>query len=265
MMHFKNKTAEAFGKAAGAYDGVAVVQQETGNKLLDLLCNEAIKPEAIPEAILDIGSGTGKMTMKLAYLFPKANVIGIDIAQNMIRFASNQHKRSNLKFICADTDFMPLENNSIDLVVSNLMLQWSLSTDNTLRQWHRVIRPKGRIFFTTLGPNSLYELRDSWKKIDNYSHVNIFVDSHYLINCLTNTGFNNIQIKIINHYRFFDSLYELMLELKTLGAHNLQHKRKPGLFGKRKFELLKKYYEKYRNTNKKLCLTYEVYYVSAIK
>lgn len=258
----KIQIAKSFSKAANAYDKAAILQQEVGNKLLGLLHNVKIQPKIIA----DLGSGTGKMTLELAYLFPNAKVLGIDIAENMVQFACNHFKKTNnLDFICADADCLPFSNNSIDMIISNLMLQWSVNLEVTLSQWQRVLESEGKLFFSSLGSNSLHELRTAWKEVDHYPHVNTFVDKTYLIRCLTMLQFKNIQIKTAYHYRFFKTLRELMQELKTLGTHSLQHKRKPGLFGKKKFKLLQESYEKFRGNNGKLAMTYEVYYVSAIR
>ncbi|EKE01232.1 MAG: hypothetical protein ACD_21C00189G0014 [uncultured bacterium] len=258
----KAKIAQSFGKAASVYDEVAILQQEVGVNLYDLLKSTNIQPAKI----LDVGSGTGKMTLELAHLFPDAAVLGVDIADSMVRFARTNFKQTdNLDFICADADFLPLANNSIDLIVSNLMLQWSANCKATLSEWWRVMKSGGVFFFSTLGPGSLHELRTAWQKVDSDSHVNFFVDQHTLKRCLVNAQFKNIQVKMVNHSRFFNSLHELMTDLKILGAHNLQHKRKPGLLGKRKFMLLQEAYEKFRCENGKLCVTYEVYYVSAVR
>lgn len=257
----KIQIAKSFSKAADAYDGAAILQQEVGNKLLDLLHSAKTQPKTIA----DLGSGTGKMTLELAHLFPKAKVLGIDIAENMVQFARSHFKKTNnLDFICADADCLPFSNNSIDMIISNLMLQWSVNLEITLSQWQRILKPNGKLFFSSLGPNSLHELRTAWKEVDHYPHVNTFIDKTYLICCLTMLQFKNIQIKTVNHYRFFKTLRELMQELKILGTHSLQHKRKPGLFGKKKFKLLQESYEKFRGNNGKLAMTYEVYYVSAI-
>jgi malonyl-CoA O-methyltransferase len=255
----KTKIAKAFSKAASVYDEVAILQQEVGNKLLDLLNTTKNQPATI----LDLGSGTGKMTLKLASLFPKAKVLGIDIATNMLQFAHNHCKKNNLHFIGADADRLPFTNNSIALITSNLMLQWSVNLKATLNEWLRVIEPGGKLFFSTLGSGSLHELRTSWKAVDNHLHVNTFLDKNHLIYCLTQMQLKNIKIKTANHYRLFNSLQEILLELKTLGAHNLQHRRPLGLFGKTNFKTLQEHYEKFR-INGKLRTTYEVYYVSAI-
>ena len=235
----KSNIAKSFNKAANVYDKAAILQQEVASNLLDLLNIAKTKPTII----LDLGSGTGKMTLELAYLFSKTKVLGVDIAANMVQFAHSHYKKNNIDFICADADHLPFANNSVDLITSNLMLQWSTNLEATLNEWSRVLEPCGKLFFSTLGPNSLHELRAAWKAVDHYSHVNTFLDKHYLVYYLTKLQFKNIKIKTVSHYRFFNSLRELILELKTLGAHNLQHKRQPGLFGKTNFKILQEHYE----------------------
>lgn len=274
MQNYKTKIARTFGRAAANYDDVAILQQEVREHLINLL------PLSTPKTILDLGSGTGVLSAKLANLFPNANVSGIDIANNMIEFSRASWKKiTNLEFTCADADCLPCAKESIDLAISNLMLQWSVNIKTTFSQLHRAIKPNGKLLLSTLGNNSLYELKNAWGKIDDYMHVNNFSTKDEIIDCLSQIKFKNIQIDTINYRYFFNSVYELMLQLKILGANNLQSKRKNGLYGKKTFVLLQKYYQEAANsailltqdnaelavTNIQIPATYEVYYVSATK
>lgn len=273
MQNYKTKIARTFGRAAANYDGAAILQQEVREHLINLL------PLFAPRTILDLGSGTGVLSAKLANLFPNANVSGIDIANNMIEFSrANWKKITNLEFTCADADCLPCAKESIDLLISNLMLQWSIDIKITLSQLHWAIKPNGALLFSTLGDNSLYELKNAWGKIDDYMHVNDFLHKDKIVDYLSQLEFKNIQINTINYRYFFNSVYELMLQLKILGANSLQSKRRTGLYGKKTFSMLQKYYQEFCNypcdteqlatelqKNIKLPATYEVYYVSATK
>lgn len=260
MQNYKTKIARTFGCAAANYDDVAILQQEVREQLISLL------PLFAPRTILDLGSGTGVLSAKLANLFPNANVLGIDIAHNMVEFSrASWQEITNLEFTCADADYLPCAKESIDLVMSNLMLQWSVNIKTTLSQSHQAIKPNGKLLFSTLGNNSLYELKNAWSKIDDYMHVNNFSTKDEIINCLSQLKFKNIQIDTINHRYFFNSVYELMLQLKILGANNLQSKRRDGLYGKKTFFMLQKHYQELTTNTIQLPATYEVYYVSATK
>lgn len=274
MQNYKIKIAHTFSRAAANYDNIALLQQEVREHLINLL------PSFTPKTILDLGSGTGILSAKLATLFPNANVSGIDIANNMIEFSRAKWQEiANLEFICADADCLPCNKGSIDLIISNLMLQWSIDIKTTLGQLYQAIKPNGKLLFSTLGNGSLCELKNAWGKIDDYMHVNNFSNKDEIINCLDQLKFKNIQINTINYYYYFNSVRELMLQLKMLGANNLQSKRRNGLYGKKTFALLQKYYREAANsdilltqnnaeltvTNIQIPATYEVYYVSATK
>ena len=260
MQTYKTKIARTFGRAAANYDNVAILQQEAREQLISLL------PLFAPKTILDLGSGTGVLSAKLANLFPDANVLGIDIANNMIEFSQTSWQEiTNLEFTCADADYLPCAKESIDLAISNLMLQWSVNIKTTLGQLHRAIRPNGKLLFSTLGGNSLHELKNAWSKIDNYMHVNNFSSKNEIIDCLNQLNFKNIQIDTMNYRYFFNSVHELMLQLKILGANNLQSKRRDGLYGKKTFFMLQQYYQEATTNTMQLPATYEVYYVSATK
>ena len=78
--------------------------------------------------------------------------------------------------VCADSYQLPLKSNSVDFVVSNLMMQWCSDLKTLFYECHRVLKPQGLILFTTFGPETLKELKRSWSVVDSSPHVNEFID-----------------------------------------------------------------------------------------
>lgn len=256
----KDKVRESFNKAVATYDSVTFLQSEAGEGLIRLLPDQNFKN------VLDLGCGTGSLTKRLAKKFSQTKIFGVDIADKMVSYAKRICAiEKNIDFLCADADFLPLADNSNDLVFSNLMLQWLPNIESTLQEICRVLVKDGMLVLSTLGSNSLNELRDSWSRIDGYKHTSNFIGEDKIKNLLDKSNFKIIEFKKNHHYRLFDTLYELMLELKMLGAHNLNCERHKGLVGKNKFKKLEALYEGYRNSCGKLPLSYEVYYIYAIK
>ncbi len=257
----KTQIARSFNRAAASYNQASFLQLEVGEKIfgwLDLIES--------PRTVVDLGCGTGWLTANLASMFPEAKVMGIDIADQMINYARKYFgAERNLSFLCADADRLPIVDKYIDLIFSNLMLQWSPDIEITLAEWARVLKPGGCLFLSMVGAGSLKELQSSWSKVDNYQHVSNFVSQEQLLLAIKGAGFKNVQFKKHSFCRTFNSIYELMLEFKMLGTHNLCVGRHQGLLGKNKFRQLQKFYDAYRDHNHKLPATFEVYYVEADK
>ena len=262
LVQNKIQIAHSFNRAAKSYNQVNFLQREVGNRLFqwtDDFADTSIK-------IADLGCGTGIITAKLAQAFPQARLLGIDIADSMIQYAQNSFaEEKNLNFITADADNLPFENNSFDIIFSNLMLQWSLNLKNTFAELRRVLKPQGSLIFSTLGPGSLNELRSAWAKVDGYQHVSSFVSKNQLIDDIMSAQFKILKFEEVYHYRSFDTALDLMQELKKLGANNLNVERHKGFFSKKKFEQLQMFYDIYRDKNNKLPATFEIYYLYAIK
>jgi hypothetical protein len=144
------------------------------------------------------------------------------------------------------------------------MLQWVADLETVLHELWQALIPDGNLIFSIVGEKSLHELKISWAEIDNYPHVHNFCSNEILLSFLENAGFKHVELIQRYHYRFFSTLHDLMMELKTLGAHSQHPQRQTSLLGKTKFVNLQAAYEKYRGQNG-LPVTYEIYYVIARK
>src|SRR5690606_13457587 len=135
----KKKIAHSFSRAANTYDSVAQLQRDVGTELLKKL------PDVLPEKarILDLGSGTGFFTTKLAQQYPQAQVLGLDLAEGMLHF-SRKSASDSIQWLCGDAEFLPLTDNSVDLVFSSLAIQWCNNLPQLMRELHRVLTPGGR-------------------------------------------------------------------------------------------------------------------------
>jgi malonyl-CoA O-methyltransferase len=142
----------AFDRASGQYDAAAVLQTRVRDELLSRL--DLIRIE--PRTVVDLGCGTGLGARKLKDRYRSSMVIALDPAAGMLREA---RRRSGwlrpLQRVCADVFQLPFRDGSIDLVFSNLMLQWCDDLDAALREIRRVLAPEGFFAFTTFGPDTL--------------------------------------------------------------------------------------------------------------
>ncbi|MCK5718502.1 MAG: malonyl-ACP O-methyltransferase BioC [Thiomargarita sp.] len=248
------KVSQSFNQAATDYDQWSRLQKLVENDLLERL--QWLKID--PKSILDVGTGTGRLVFNLSQCYSQANIYGIDIAYNMLQLAAQ--KTPTGCFIHADAMQLPVADNSIDLIMCNMMLQWCNDIKSIFIEFKRVLKPDGALFFSTLGPDSLYELRNSWKQVDDLLHVNHFIDMHHYGDMLLEVGLCNPVIDV-NRIEFrYKNVQQLMRELKKIGAHNLVAGRSKSLMGKNKLRKMLSAYEKYQTTDNLFPATYEVVY-----
>ena len=251
------KVAASFDKAANDYHHAALLQQEIGERLVERLADIPLKAKNI----IDLGCGTGFVMQKLAQYQPQAQIFGIDISPKMLKQAQQQAPRwfSHQHFICADAHQLPIADNSVDLIVSNLMLQWCDDFQAVFKECQRVLSPQGVLLFSTLGTDTLRELRESWAQVDDKPHVNEFVNIHQLGDALFNLGMKDPVMDIDWITECFPDGMDIMKQLKRIGAQHVKQGRNKGLQGKIGLKKMLNYYEKFR-IEEGLPTTYEVIY-----
>ncbi len=254
------RVRDSFSQAAATYDAAAVLQAQVRDELLHRL--EVLRME--PEVVVDLGAGTGQASIALKRRYPGGRVVAMDIAHGMLQQA---RKRQTLlrRFdrVVADAAALPLADASVDMVFSSLMLQWCNDPDRVLRECRRVLRPGGVLHFTTLGPDTLVELRKSWQAADpGHAHVNRFIDMHDLGDALVRAGFAEPVLDVERYTLTYDDARGLMRDLKEIGAHNATAGRARGLTGKSTLARMLAAYEGFRRDGK-LPATYEVVFAQA--
>ncbi|MDY6991369.1 MAG: malonyl-ACP O-methyltransferase BioC [Pseudomonadota bacterium] len=258
----KRQVCHSFDKAALTYNQHAQLQQRIEQELLERL--QAMSLNAW--RIADMGAGTGGLSQALRQHYPQALIYSVDLSQQMLKQAQKRVSRwfSRQWMICADAVQLPVADHSIDLIVSNLMLQWCPQTETVFTEWVRILKPEGRLLFSTFGPDTLQELRHSWATVDKASHVNHFWDLHTLGDQLVAAGFKDPVLDIDWLTWRYQTVFQLMQTLKHIGAHNVTLKRPRGLTGKHKLQAMIAAYEHYRLADGYLPVTYEVIYGYAL-
>ncbi|MBD3670316.1 MAG: malonyl-ACP O-methyltransferase BioC [Gammaproteobacteria bacterium] len=256
----KQQVKQAFDGSAARYDEVAVLQRQVGDRLLDRLRDIRFEPERI----LDIGCGTGENSKGLLKFYPSARVITADLSTGMLEQArlkgSRLHRwRGRQTFLAADMEALPLADASVDMVFSNLTVQWCQDLERVFRECRRVLKPGGMLMFTTLGPDTLNELRQSWQQADGFVHVNAFMDMHDIGDAMVRSQLAE-PVMDVEYFRLtYQEVGGLMRDLKVLGAHNINSGRAHGLTGKGRFMRMREAYEGFRSDGV-LPATYEVVY-----
>lgn len=246
----------AFDAAAADYDAVAIVQAEVRRRLLERLELFRIKPRRI----LDAGCGTGHGAQALLRQYPRAGLVALDLAPGMLAAARSRRPwLRRLDPVCADAAAVPLADDSVDLVFSNLMLQWCNQPDRVFSEFNRVLRPGGLLLFTSFGPDTLKELRAAWSVADGHTHVSRFIDMHDLGDALLRAGLGEPVMDAENITLTYADVRGLMRDLKTMGAGNATSGRSRGLTGRRRLAAMEAHYERLRDGGR-LPATWEIVY-----
>lgn len=154
--NWQARVAHAFSRAAPRYDALATAQRQIGQRLWDSLPVHACN-------ILDIGCGTGYWTQRLAERYPRAQVAGLDLAPGMLEQARHQYG-DDIAWQQGDAAALPFSDRSVDLVFSNLAIQWCRDIGTVMDDIYRVLRPGGQAHITTLLPGTLEEIAFAWHR-----------------------------------------------------------------------------------------------------
>ena len=259
-MQAKARIRRSFSNASQSYDSVAVLQRKVGTVLLQRLTT-------VPRnaAVVDLGCGTGFVAAEILanQSFDLSQIVAIDIALPMLNQARDKLVKDKIGLVCADAENLPLLTASADLILSNLALQWCQNLGKTFAGVKRALKPGGQFLFTTFGPRTLYELKAAWKQVDNYSHANEFIGAEALASLLEEAGFSEYEFNSHSYLSTYESVWDLMLELKQLGAQSIVGKqRQPALTGKNSIRRMVDAYHKQEDTGL-ISATFEAITVAA--
>lgn len=260
----KHRIQKHFDAKAICYESSAVLQRNVCKELLHRLDLTSIKPSVI----LDVGCGTGWGTQDLLKKYKKAKVLSLDLSPEMLK--QTKSKGGWLRkptLICADAEDIPLEDESVDLIFSSLMLQWC-DYRKVFAEFKRLLKPDGLLMFSTFGPDTLKELKKSWEQVDSHAHVNEFTDMHDLGDELIQAGLAEPVMDMDLLTLTYQDVMSVMVDLKSIGANTILKNQKKaaeqGLVTPGKLKKVISHYEQYRKEGV-IPASYEVIYGHAWK
>jgi malonyl-CoA O-methyltransferase len=271
-----------FERAAAHFGQGDALHREIASRMLERL--EYIK--VTPGRVLDLGSATGGALAGLQQRYPQAQLIALDMAHAMLRAALPEaapwHARLAGRLlgktgapwgVQADMARLPFKSGSLDVVWSNLALHWLDDPEPAMREAARTLSVNGLFMFSTLGPDTLVELRNAFVEAGitpaqkSAWRVKRFIDLHDLGDVLVKTGFTTPVMDMERITLTYENLDGLFADLRASGAVNAMLGRPRGLLGRALLARVRAAYEKYRarRGDARLPATFEVIYGHAWK
>ncbi len=255
------RIGESFGDAARSYDQAAQLQRQVATDLAELIVADQ---ETSPGLILDVGCGTGEMARQLSHHWPTSQCVGLDLALGMALHARSTSPMTRL--LVGDAERLPIASNSVDLLVSSMAIQWCRDPKQVFAEFHRVLKPGGRLAVTTLGPETLSELKNSWASVEPESqHVNNFTSESELNEALAATC-EGFELHRRCYLPSYPDAVSVMRNLKSIGAQTVLGQRKSHLTGRKKLVAMMRHYEKnYQTEEGDVTATYELFFIQVKK
>ena len=226
-----------------------------------------------PRRILDVGCGLGRCRADLLERYRDASWTGIELSESLAGAGRTEQRRglgmARLwrevpRWIVADGARLPVADDSVDLVFSNLMLHWHPAPHLVLPEWKRVLRVDGLLMFSCFGPDTLVELRTAVAATLPRASPMPFVDMHDFGDMMVASGFATPVMDVERLTLTFASAAAVLAEVRALGG-NPRDDRPAALPSGRQARSLLRALDAQRNAEGRIPLTFEIAYGHAWK
>jgi arsenite methyltransferase len=161
------------------------------------------------ETVLDLGSGGGiDVLLSARRVGPTGKAYGLDMTDEMLALANDNKRKSgieNVEFLKGEIEHIPLPENSVDVIISNCVINLSADKDRVLREAFRVLKPGGRFAVSDVVTRGeiLPEIRQSvlaW-----VGCIAGALEENDYRSKLTEAGFEQIEVEPTRIYRTDDA------------------------------------------------------------
>ena len=195
-----------------------------------------------PARILDAGCGPAPQSGALVRRYPGAHLVALDVSLQMLqtieppRLLDRLRGRRGPYRVCADMGRLPISSRSVSLVWSNMALHWSADPPATIAEFNRVLEVEGLLMFSTLGPDTLKELRSAFSGFRDAPHVHSFIDMHDIGDMLVAAGFAAPVMDTETITLTYADFAAMTSDLRAAGQACALAGRSRGLFGPRRWK-----------------------------
>jgi malonyl-CoA O-methyltransferase len=216
-----------FDRAARSFASASFIHDEARRRLLDRLASFRVGTGVFA----DLGAGLGQGAAALARQYPEARVLAFDSSLAMLR----QAPTDGFARLGAEIGRLPLPDRSVALLFANLVLPWS-RPEALFAEARRVLKDDGLIVFSTLGPDTLKELRRAWLRADDAIHVHAFWDVQTLGDLAVRAGLEEPVLDVDRIRVSYGGLSGAIRDLRACGATNTASGRRRGLTGRGRWQ-----------------------------
>jgi malonyl-CoA O-methyltransferase len=213
----------AFDRAARTFDAASVAHEEARGRLLERLDYTRLAPRVV----VDLGSATGRSAERLAARYADARVLAVDTSLAMLEAGRGRAPAA----LVGDAERLPLADGSVDLIFANMSLPWS-RPDRVFAEAARVLTEGGLFSFSTLGPDSLEQVRRAWAAVDDDVHVHAFFDMHDLGDLAIAAGLAEPVLDVDRLDLTYRDVESMIRDLRACGAVNVAAGRRRSLTGR---------------------------------
>ncbi len=232
-----------FDRASSTFDDADVVHCEARRRLLERL--DLVNLE--PDCVVDLGAATGKGSAELAAAFPAARILAVDRSVAMLRQTRARCAGdAAIVPLGGDAERLPLADDCADLMFANLLLPWC-APEAVFSEAARVLREGGVLSFTTVGPDTLAEVRRAWAGVDDAIHVHGFIDMHDLGDLALRSGLTEPVMDVDTLRVTYRDAVSLVADLRGCGAANVAGGRRTTLTGRTRWSAFSDALEATRN------------------
>ena len=196
------QSGKSLGFGASVYQALSEEDLPDGARLASLGCGNPTAVAALEsgETVLDLGSGAGlDVFLSASRVGPSGKVYGLDMTDEMLELAARNRAElgaENVEFIKGDIEEIPLPDASVDVVISNCVINLSVDKPQVFQEAHRVLRPGGRFAVTDVVTTRAFTPEEQADMAKWSGCVAGALTCDEFVDGLTAAGFTDVEVEV---------------------------------------------------------------------